>query len=77
MEDSGTWNGLFPALGSEGWYAEGWGTYKGVRNKENWPQNLLFSSFVPLSLLRVHANENKPTQLLLSPRIHSEQFGVN
>ena len=77
VEDSGPWSGLFPALGSEGCYAEGWGNIQRGEKQIKLATNLLFSSFVPLSLLRVHTNENKPTQLLQSPRIHSEQFGVN
>lgn len=79
VEDSGTWSGLFPALAGRGTVCRGAGEYSRGRETKETPaiKSSLFLFSLPLSLLGVHANENKPAQLLLSPRIRSEQSGVN
>lgn len=79
VEDSGTWSGLFPALAGRGIVCRGAGEYsRGRETKETTDiKSSLFLFSLPLSLLGVHANENKPAQLLLSPRIRSEQSGGN
>lgn len=50
VEDSGPWSGLFPALGSEGCYAEGWGnTQRGEKQIKLATKSSLFLFCSPLS----------------------------